>query len=212
MSTDGPSSLVQGVVVSTFLRLTQGRPAVRERRLLERAYERLAASVEGGGTCSRIPEGPFLEECPDGPPRHILNGCIYALFGLYDLAETTGHRGATRLASSLEATLAGSLQRFDTRLGWSRYCLDLAGVQPLSGVPYQRLHIEMLRILHARTGSNVFRDYANRWERSLYSTWVRLPNAALKTAQVVWLRDILRVRLPEIAPSLGEHRTYSKDA
>jgi heparosan-N-sulfate-glucuronate 5-epimerase len=35
-------------------------------------------------------EGPVLEEYPTDPPSHVLNGWIYALWGLYDIAAAGG--------------------------------------------------------------------------------------------------------------------------
>lgn len=192
MSTERPSCLVQGVAISAMLRLCVGRPSKRVARVLERAFERLAAPISEGGTLTQLGEGPFLEEYPEQPPSHVLNGCIYALFGLYDLTDVLGHTRAGELARSLEVSLAVAINRFSTVLGWSRYALNLSGRAPLASMHYHRMHVLCLRVLAARTGMSAFTLQADRWERAISSVGVRMPIAVVKVAEVMWMRHAQR--------------------
>lgn len=198
MHAERASGIFQGVVLSAVLRLTGGSPAPEARRVIDQAFERMVARAADGGTLDEIAEGPLLEEYPLGPPMHVLNGAVYALFGLYDLVDTLGHRGATELAPRIEATFARAIHRYDTPIGWSKYALAIADTAPLASVHYHQFHIECLRVLHARTGNPVFERFANRWAGTLRSSWSRVPAAFIKSAQVVWLREVRRVPLAEI--------------
>lgn len=186
MSTDRPSALVQGVALSALVRLTHGAPGPRVRDVIERAFARLAAPVEQGGTVSRLDGGAFLEEYPSSPPSHVLNGAIYALCGLYDLEDALGHAAAGALARDVEHTLERALPRFEAALGWSRYALCLRRHALLSSAHYHRLHVSGLRLLAGRTGREAFARTADRWERTLRSPWRRTPMALLKACEVMF--------------------------
>jgi D-glucuronyl C5-epimerase C-terminus len=198
MHSERASGIFQGVVISSVLRLVEGRPDDATRDVLDRAFERLVAPAADGGTLDHLPEGPLLEEYPAGPPLHVLNGAVYALFGLYDLADTIGHRGAAELAPRIEKTFADAIRRWDTPIGWSKYAVAIADTAPLASVHYHQFHIQCLRVLHARTGHPAFERFANRWEGTLHSAWARVPAALIKSAQVLWLREVRRVPLAEI--------------
>jgi hypothetical protein len=185
MSTEHPSCLVQGVVISALLRLHDGVPCERTSRVIERAFERLAAPIEEGGTRSRLEEGPFLEEYPSLPPSSVLNGCLYALFALYDLADVLRHTAALELARSIEGTLSRAVVRFDAGMGWSRYALDLNGAAPIASLHYHRIHILGLRLVALRTGNEALEHQAERWERAMASRRVRARVAVAKVAQTL---------------------------
>lgn len=165
--------------------------------VIERAAGRLMAPLGAGGTRSTLDGSPFLAEFPREPPSHILNGCIYGLFGLYDLADALGDSQAASLAAAIEGTLASKISRFVTCLGWSRYALAVYGHAPLSSVHYHRYHIVMARILAQRTGAPQLADAARRWESALAATLPRILNGALKSGQVLWMRDVRRLPLRE---------------
>jgi hypothetical protein len=188
MSTDRPSAIVQGVGLSALVRLAGRAPLPRVRAAVERALDRLVTPVEEGGTCSRLEGGPFLEEYPSQPPSHVLNGGLYALFGLYDLEDGLAHEKAGTLAREIERTLVRALHRFDAHMGWSRYALHLHGHALLASAHYHRLHVTGLRVLQARTGHEAFGRWAARWERALRSPWRRTPMALLKVLETVYER------------------------
>jgi len=189
MSTERPSGMVQGVVISALIRLLEGRPSNRIRRVLDRAFDRMAAPFGRGGTVAPLPEGPFLEEYPTAPASHVLNGCLYGLFGLYDLGDVLAHSRAMALARSVEDTLRRAIPRFDTRLGWSRYALDLAGEAPLASLHYHRTHILGLRLVYLRNGSVELMDQADQWERVMASRWIRPLAGLAKVTQVLARRN-----------------------
>lgn len=198
MSAEHPSCMIQGVVLSTILRLTDGRPHGETARVVEEASCYLVDPIEKGGTVSRMNGGVFLEEFPRTPPSHILNGCIYGLFALYDLADTCGPREKIfPLVKEIETTLAQSIDRFTTGLGWSRYALNVFGSAPLASVHYHRYHIALLQVVLARTQNNALARTVRRWDQALSSFLVRIATGFAKTTQSVWLRNIRQLPLAE---------------
>jgi hypothetical protein len=193
MSADRPSSIVQGVVVSSLIRLSDGRPSRELAALIDRALDRLVRPVERGGTLSSLEGGPFLEETPGTHVSHVLNGCLYGLFGLYDAADALGHPEAARVARDVERTLARAIGRFTAPLGWSFYALDAHGRRYLARAYYHATHIIQVRVVARRTGTASLALAADHWHRALRSTTTRLLLAGAKTAQVVWMRDIRRL-------------------
>lgn len=197
MSSTIPSAMVQGVVVSALLRIVDGRPDAELSDVLDRAFACVWRPIAEGGTRSTLDGGPFLEEFPRQPPAHILNGCVYALFGLYDLADATGHAAADHAAQAIERTLGRTIARFDGPLGWSRYALDVYGHRPLASVHYHAAHVALVRIVGQRSGQESLAAAAQRWERALRTPAVRLLLAPVKAAQVIAMRGFRRLPLNE---------------
>jgi heparosan-N-sulfate-glucuronate 5-epimerase len=106
----------------------------------------------------------WFEEYILSPPTHILNGFIWAAWGVYDYFLATGDSEARNLFASAVKTLGGNLDRYDLGF-WSRY--ELSGTRlPMIASPfYHRLHVTQLRVMHKITGDDVFEKYAARWEK-----------------------------------------------
>lgn len=188
MADGRPSAIVQGVVLSAMIRLHRDTPEDVPMPVIERGFEVLATPVPDGGVLSRLGSGPFLEEYPSEPPSHVLNGCMYALFALYDLADAIGHRGAARLAAAVEGTLARELGLFVTRSGWSRYALGLNGHPSLASIHYHRHHVCMTRIVAERTGDPRIAEISDRWSNALHSARARVFHAVGKGLDVLGCR------------------------
>ncbi len=79
------SAMVQGLAVSALVRafvcFDQDRFAAAAVRALQ-PFHKLTSS---DGVATTHPEGSFYEEYPCQPARHVLNGFLYALWGLHDL-------------------------------------------------------------------------------------------------------------------------------
>jgi hypothetical protein len=192
MSSSSPMCITQGVVISALLRLSKGRPQGEVVDLIERAYRSMTTTIERGGTLSMLSGGPFFEEYPSTPPSHVLNGCLYALFGLYDLADALGDERASRLSSRIEETLSRTIGQFTTRGGWSHYALNLFGRPYLASMHYHRQHIRLCGVVAGRTGDPRLSRACETWRSSLESPLNRWGMAASKTAQVIWMRNVRR--------------------
>ena len=124
-----PSAMAQGEAISV---LTRAYQLTQEKRYLECAALALASfevPIKEGGIRYRDKDGfiwyeeySSLVESP-----HVLNGFIFALFGLYDFYKLTGSKEAGALFNDGIRTLQANLDRWDLGV-WSRYDLtDLYG-------------------------------------------------------------------------------------
>ncbi len=195
MSSDRPYAPVQGIVISALLRLCNGRPDNETADLIDRAIRITIAPVERGGTLSILDGGPFLEEAPGSPLRHILGGCLNGLFGLYDAADVLDHAEASRTALAVERGLAGSIGRFVAPLGWSFYALSAYGRPYWASMHYHRFIILKARIVAIRSGERSVALAAKTWEEAIRSSTRRILSAGIKTAQTIWMRDVRGLRL-----------------
>ncbi|KAG9280796.1 D-glucuronyl C5-epimerase isoform X1 [Astyanax mexicanus] len=114
----------------------------------------------------------WYEEYPTMPSSFVLNGFIYSLIGLYDVAEIAGDkfgREAGILFSRGLESLKAMLPLFDTGSG-TVYDLRhfTLGVAPnLARWDYHTTHINQLQLLASIDSSPIFRDYAKRWKTYL---------------------------------------------
>ena len=114
-----------------------------------------------------FPDGaPCAEEYPTEPSTCVLNGALFALFGLWDAYLLDGETAP--LFDMLEG-IADNLSRYDIGF-WSRY--QLGRDAHTASVIYHYLHIKLLdawaRELQKAGALNdvasVFARYSNRWE------------------------------------------------
>lgn len=98
-----------------------------------------------GGCRGAFPDGSVVfEEYPTVPGSHVLNGFIYALYGLFDVWKGLGDERAEQLFREGAESLCRNLQRWDTGY-WSRYDLYPYRVPNVASPFYHRLHIDQLR-------------------------------------------------------------------
>lgn len=103
----------------------------------------------------------WIEEYPI--TLHILNGFIYAIFGVYDLTTISKRKDATDLFHQCINTLEDHLNQYD--LGyWSRYSLHDHMPATLF---YHQVHIKQLHALYKITQKNIFISYAQKWEKQI---------------------------------------------
>ena len=146
---EGVSLLVRGYVLTGQTHYLQ---------CAKRALDFMLTSVEEGGT-SLYRDGQLtLLEYTHLPA--VMNGWVFALFGLYDYVIALGDKG--RYAELMELslnTLERMLPLFD-RGFWSMYDLDNRIASPF----YHRLHIAQMQALYQITGKPVFEQYACKWQ------------------------------------------------
>ncbi|MEW5795067.1 MAG: D-glucuronyl C5-epimerase family protein [Candidatus Zixiibacteriota bacterium] len=160
------SAMVQGLGMSVLCRVGA---VLGESRYLDsavRALEPLGRDTADDGVTTYHDAGPFYEEYPCRPACHVLNGFVYALWGLHDLAQQNSSY-AQQLWDAGVKTLAAWLPRYDIGY-WSLYHLPETPRNPAT-VPYHRLHINQLAAMHLLTSEPVFKKYEDRWRGYLSS-------------------------------------------
>ena len=156
------SAMAQGQIASVFTRAFQHQADERWADLARRA---LAPVLTAGpqGFLTETENGPVLEEvCPTAAPSHILNGWIFALWGVRDVAVALGDDDANHLLAATTDCLVRTLPRYDTGR-WSRYSLYPHPRTDLAKPFYHRLHVTQLTVMHALTGIAEFSEVAQRW-------------------------------------------------
>jgi hypothetical protein len=157
------SALPQAQVISGFLRAFLMTNDPRWERL---ALDALGPLLPGADSelVFESDEGPVLEEVASDPPSHILNGWIYALWGLLEAKIVLGHDGAEAMLDSSLECLRRMLHRYDVGW-WSRYSLYPHVLPDLAKPFYHALHVDQLDVLHRLFGGAEFAATAARWRR-----------------------------------------------
>ena len=169
------SAMTQGESISALVRawhLTGDEIYLSAAR---RALRLMFVPVEKGGVIRRLPNGVLLEEVPSWHLNGILNGWIFALFGLYDFLLAEEDAGARSLLEESLQTLIAYLPRYNAGY-WSFY--DLEG--NLASPFYQRLHIAQLEALEL-----AFPEHAEVFSRYRYEFNQQLASWANRTRAIV---------------------------
>jgi len=154
------SGMAQGEALSVLVRAFSVSQEKAYLALAHNAWNIFAVTVDQGGVMSRFPDGsPVVEEYPSrGAVTAVLNGFIFAIFGVYDYWKFTGNEEAGRLFGQLIQSLADNLHRYDSGY-WSFY--ELKSPQRLASQAYHRLHVEQLKKLADIASTPQFSQYLN---------------------------------------------------
>lgn len=159
------SALAQGQGISVLVRAHKQTGDTSYLEAAQRALAVFNHSVQDGGVTFTDDRGDlWFEEYIVSPPTHILNGFIWAAWGIYDYFLATKDAGAQRLFSRSIQTLLRNLNRYDLGF-WSLYEQSGTRLPMVASAFYYRLHIVQLRIMHRLTGENEFARAAERWEK-----------------------------------------------
>lgn len=167
------SGLAQGQGVSLLIRAAIETGETQYDSAIHSAFESFTLDTEKGGVMVRDKEGDlWIEEYIVNPPSHILNGFIWALWGVFDYCKWSGSSDSKIIFQECERTISKNLSRYDTG-SWSMYELSDSNPPMLTSPYYHQLHVTQLRILHRMTSNTGFLDMANRWERFLRNPFYR---------------------------------------
>jgi len=177
------SAMAQGQAMSLLVR---AHAQSGDQRYLEAAVRALTLfdvrSTDGGIVAKFMDQYVWYEEYPTTPPCFVLNGFMYALIGLYDVAATApagdaSQSTALRLYSSGIASLRQMLPLFDTGSGTvydlRHLTLGSAAAPNRARWDYHATHVNQLLLLSLllQNGSIAtdqstaaeFKAVANRW-------------------------------------------------
>ncbi|MBN3318770.1 GLCE epimerase, partial [Atractosteus spatula] len=167
------SAMAQGQAMSTLVRayLLTKDPTYLNAALRATGPYKLP-SEQHGVKAVFMSKHDWYEEYPTTPSSFVLNGFIYSLIGLYDLAETAGDklgREAGVLFSRGMDSLKAMLPLYDTGSG-SIYDLRhfmLGSAPNLARWDYHTTHINQLQLLASIDSAPIFRDFVKRWKSYL---------------------------------------------
>lgn len=187
------SSVAQGCGLSVLTRayqLTCDQRFLETAHCIGRTFER---DILDGGICTPIgADGIFFEEVAVYPASHTLQGCIFALLGLYDYAAISDN-SYIPLIQCAETTLHKVFDEFDLGF-WTR--ADL--LQNSLATPTQLAQqIVLLKALATYTGCQQCIELASHWQYYQQGWFSRLRytfahrKTQLKQALVRWARKFI---------------------
>lgn len=157
------SGLAQGLGLSVLVRAYK---ITADRKYLEccqRAFVSMTLPLEQGGVLTEEDGYTWIEEYMVNPPTHILNGFIWALWGVYDVYLYLDWPEGKELFDKCVLTLEKNLYRYDTGY-WSLYENSFTSLPMITSTFYHKLHIVQLQILFEMTKKPIFRKYSLRWK------------------------------------------------
>jgi len=158
------SGLAQGHGVSLLLRAHAHSGDNRYLHAANQAFVALTRPIaEGGVLFEDEDKNLWIEEYLVSPPTHILNGFMWALWGVFDFWRARADSSAKEIFDRGVDTLVRNLARFDTGY-WSLYEQSGTRLQMLASPFYHRLHIVQLQIMAKLTGEAEFARGAERWD------------------------------------------------
>jgi hypothetical protein len=119
----------------------------------------------------------WLEEYIVEPPNHVLNGFIWALWGVRDYAVFMNDKYAWELWHLCVKTLRENLGHYDLGF-WTTY--DLVKFNPgrqrtmPSSIYYQNLHVVQMKAMYRLTSDPVFKHYKEKWNAQLINRFNRI--------------------------------------
>jgi heparosan-N-sulfate-glucuronate 5-epimerase len=154
------SAMAQGQGISLLLRAYQ---ATNNQRYLEtayRAYKTFNCDIWAGGVSFVDKQNNlWLEEYPTSPASHVLNGFIFAIWGVLDYYRATNDSAARNLYKQCIKTMRENINNYEG-LYWSKYD---ALTQENVSLNYHMLHVMQLQVLAQLTRDTILAETAGRW-------------------------------------------------
>lgn len=158
------SALSQGQGISCLVRAHKETKSEKYLVAAEKAFSSFLVGVGQGGVTYQDENGfVWLEETIVDPPTHILNGFLWAMWGIYDYYLYTSDQGAKDLFEQGVNTLVTHLPDYDTGF-WSLYEQSGTRMHMLASPFYHQLHIVQLLVMNRITGKVIFKEFAEKWE------------------------------------------------
>ncbi len=160
------SAMAQGQVLSLLVRLDRLQPDTGWRSLADKVFASFGQRYASGEPWAVIVDDGdlWLEEyAGDAPPLQVLNGHIYAMYGLHDYYMLTHDELAATMFDGAATTVLSVMPIIRHEGGISYYCARANYCQSADwqNTDYHPEHIAQLRMLAEMTGDSRFLDWAN---------------------------------------------------
>jgi heparosan-N-sulfate-glucuronate 5-epimerase len=195
------SGMAQGEGASLLVRVHTETGDATYADAARRALAPLGRAREDEGTLAWIDGRPWPEEYPTRRPSYVLNGAIFAWWGMRDVGVGLGDADATAAFETGVDTLAATLPRFDTG-SWSVYSLYPHPVKNVASPFYHTLHITQLEATQRLAPRSEIEEIRRRWVAYRESPMLRrraiaekvlfrlvVPRNRLLGNRLPWLRD-----------------------
>ncbi len=157
------SGLSQGQGLSVLVRAFIETGEENYIEAAKKVFETFKFEIPEGGISHTDKNGfVWFEEGILLPPTHILNGFIWAAWGVYDFYLHTKDIEAKKLFEESIRTLKNNLELFDLGF-WSLYELTDNKLKMIASHFYHNLHIVQLRVMFNITGEKLFGQFADKW-------------------------------------------------
>jgi len=157
------SGMAQGEAISVLSRAAKISGNNLYEDISVQALSPFEYDVNDGGLINYFNSIPVYEEFPTRDrTMAVLNGFIFALFGLYDLFLLNKNKKAFELFDKGIHSLKKLLPFYDIKT-WTRYYLYNYPDKYYSSYTYHILVLEQLKALFYITEEKMFLDYSDRW-------------------------------------------------
>ncbi|WP_434511188.1 D-glucuronyl C5-epimerase family protein [Desulfitobacterium sp. AusDCA] len=164
------SALSQGQALSVLARAYLETQEKRYLEAGEKALISFSVPVQQGGVLTQWEGLDYFEEYPSQIPSLVLNGFIFALWGLWEFYVISQDPGAKERYQTGVATLKTILPKYQVSyLNWSRYDLYPFKVADITSIFYHKLHIQQLKAMALLIGEESFNRQAELWEKGRQS-------------------------------------------
>ena len=156
------SGMSQGQILSCFVRAYIKTKDLKYLTFCEKVYNSYSLELGDKYGCRVKDEyGLWFEEAMLNPPTHILNGFIFAIFGLIDFYTITQREDVKQEIDDALKTVENTLPLYDMGY-WSYY--DLIG--NIASYNYNSaVHVQQLFSLYNYTLNPTYKVYAQKFER-----------------------------------------------
>ena len=176
---DNPySAMCQGEAVSLFLRMYVATGEKKFVDAAKKALDFMLLPLEQGGTTEYLNNGIIFKEYTHLPV--VLNGWIFALFGLFDWVLMNGEDQYKETFNRSLMTLSNSLKTFDCGY-WTKYDMQ----NKIASRFYHNLHIAQMEALKQITRNDTFEQYEMQWRKYEKSRWKRFKAFIKKAFQKI---------------------------
>lgn len=167
------SGLAQGQGLAVLVRAFKETGNEKYKKAAVLAFEPLVQPIASGGTLFVDQDRDWwIEEYITDPPTHILNGFIWALWGVHDYGNAFNDPRADELWERSLVTLQKNLGRFDVG-HWSRYDLAPTTLPNVASPFYHSLHLVQLEVMSRLTDRPCFKERLERWRSYSHNLFCR---------------------------------------
>ena len=163
-----PSAMIQGLAISCLCRAGEITGDDRYRHSAQAALSAFGKEIRSGGVATTTGDRVFYEEYPSAACPHVLNGFLYSMWGLWDMARAGNIEAAQRYQEGFTSFIEW-LPRYDMGY-WSRYHLSNGPDNPAT-LHYHRLHIDQLTVMYQISGNEKVLEVRDRWLGYLEHRW-----------------------------------------